>query len=389
VIATLDERAFGFHYQPGELDDLAAVHEPERFLLASDPGDGTHVGVTGSYPFTITMPGGARLPVEGLTWVSVAPTHRRRGVLRAMLVDQHRRFVTDGVPLAILTASEGGIYGRFGYQPVSRERTIRIDRRSARLRPDVPDPGGVRMVDRQRARALAPAIHRRWAATTPGAITRSDPWWDYVLAAGERTPDGDSALFHLVHPDGYASYQIGASTDGHRENRSCRVIDFFPVTDEAQVALYRVLLALDLIDTVTGAHSPLDDPLAFLLTDPRHVRTTNVRDGLWARILDVPTVLAARRYPVEIDTVLEVTDYFLDLGGRFRLQGGSDGAQCRPVSAPARARLSVGSLAQLVFGSCRAVTLARAGLLDTDAAECTRLDTAFTTEREVRHGTHF
>jgi predicted N-acetyltransferase YhbS len=217
AIAVADGRAFGVQYTPAEIDTLIRpLLDPERFLLACDPADGTILGVTGDFPFALTLPGGTTLPAPGVTWVSVATTHRRRGILRSLLHAQHHGFVERGYPVALLTASEGGIYGRFGYGPATAHSVVRIDRRLTGFRAGVPDPGGVRQVEAAEARRLAPDVHRRWCARTPGALSRSPAWWDHLLADPEYRRRGGSALFHLLHPDGYASYRI------HHADASCR-----------------------------------------------------------------------------------------------------------------------------------------------------------------------
>ena len=320
-----------------------------------------------------------------MTWVSVAVTHRRRGMLRALLTEQHRGFVAAGAAVSLLTASEGGIYGRFGYGIATVHRCGGDHPPAGRVPGRRPDPGGVRQVDTDELRKLAPAIHRRWAAVTPGAVSRSDAWWDALLRDREQRRDGASALFHLLHPDGYASYRMRRG-----EQHRLQVVEIVAATEEAHAALWRILLALDLVDTVRAAR-PLDDPLPDLLTDPRQVRTTGLDDGMWARILDVPAALAARRYAVEIDVVLDVHDPFLDRGGRFRLRGGPDGAECVP-STPAGRRVGVelAALGSLLFGGRRAGTLARAGLVQAaDPAALRRFDVALLADRAPQHGTEF
>jgi GNAT superfamily N-acetyltransferase len=115
AVAEADGRGFGVHYSEAELDDLRSWLDMDTFLLAVDPVDDAVLGVTGSFDFAMTMPGGSSLPIAGVTWVSVALTHRRRGILRALLAEQHREFVERGLAVSALTASEGSIYGRFGY----------------------------------------------------------------------------------------------------------------------------------------------------------------------------------------------------------------------------------------------------------------------------------
>jgi predicted acetyltransferase len=383
AIAVADGRGFGLHYSEQDLDDFRPLFEPERYLLACEPDDGVILGVAGSFSFEVTMPGGAALPTQGVTWVSVATTHRRRGILRDLMREQHQGFAEEGLALSLLTASEGGIYGRFGYGQAGRSRTVQVQRRLVRFRRDAPGLGGVRLVDAAEARVRAPEVHRRWAALTPGAVSRDDRWWDCLLLDRPDHRDGATGLFHLLHADGYASYRI------HHADSTCRVVDVFAATDEAHGALWRTLLGLDLMDTVTSDSCPVDDPLPFLLEDTRQVRTSGMADGLWARVLDVTAVLEARRYPVEIDVVLDVTDPFLELGGRFRLRGGPDGAHCERVTATPDAHLEIGTLGTLVFGVHRAHTLARAKLIGAEPSVLGQLDTAMAGEREVRHGTSF
>jgi predicted acetyltransferase len=388
AIAEADGRSFGEHYSDDYLEEVRLLFDPDRHLLAEESGE--IVGITGSYPFHVTLPGGAAVPAAGVTWVSVAVTHRRRGILRALMDEQHRGFVADGLPVSLLTASEGGIYGRFGYGFATEHRGVEITRRRAALRRDVPDPGGVRQVGTAEIRRIGPEIHRRWAAQTPGALSRNDLWWDKLLADHEWHRGGATKLFHLAHPDGYASYRID------RANQTCRLVDMATATDEAYIALWRTLLALDLVETVSSWSMAIAEPLQFLLADPRQLRTFSQYDGMWARVLDVPAALSARHYGTELDVVLDVRDPFLDQGGRFRLRGGPDGAECVPADggAPPAGINTVGiemaALGSLLFGGAHAGSLARAGLLEADDQRVLqRVATAFRGERTPQHGTEF
>jgi predicted acetyltransferase len=385
AITVADGRSFGIHYTPEDLEDFRTFFDLGRFLLACDPDDGTILGVTASIPFEVTLPGGRALPAPGVTWVSVAATHRRRGILRTLMAEQHQGFVAEGVAVSYLTASEGGIYGRFGYGRASTVRSIEINRRLTTFRRDAPDPGGVRLLDSATARTLAPEVHRRWCAITPGAVSRSALWWDDMIRDRPHRRHGDSGLFHLIHPDGYASYRMSHG------DQTCRIVDLFAVTAEAHTALWRVLLGLDLVEKVAGSRAcALDDPLPLLLADARQVRTTDLSDGIWARILDVPAALAARTYAVELDVVVEVADGFLGRGGRFRLRGGPDGATCEPSTAGVDLSCGIAALGSLLFGAERANTLARAGAVEvSDAGVLRRVDAAFTAERAPQHGTPF
>lgn len=111
ALATADARAFGVSYTDTEIEDFRPLFDPERFLLARDPADGDVLGVTGSFPFDVTVPGGATVAAEGVAWVSVAATHRRQGILRELMAQQHRDFAEAGLAVSVLTASEGGSTG--------------------------------------------------------------------------------------------------------------------------------------------------------------------------------------------------------------------------------------------------------------------------------------
>ncbi len=54
------------------------------------------VGATMDIPMTVTVPGGEGVPAAGVTAVTVAPTHRRRGLLRALYTEHHDRIRTSG-----------------------------------------------------------------------------------------------------------------------------------------------------------------------------------------------------------------------------------------------------------------------------------------------------
>ena len=126
TIMSLDAASFGQTWTPEEFADEFEVLDVDTFLLATD--DGQIVGTAADFPFTMTVPGGT-LEVPGVTWVAVEVTHRRRGVLRALMQRQLADYRAAGKPAAILTASESGIYGRYGYGVATQVRKVEIDRR--------------------------------------------------------------------------------------------------------------------------------------------------------------------------------------------------------------------------------------------------------------------
>src|SRR5262249_15164115 len=158
------------------------------------------VGASCELALDMTLPGATVATVTGLTWVSVDVTHRRQGILRLLVEQQLREARDQAVPALILTASEGGIYGRYGFGNASDVRKVVVDRRAARLVHPVAKPGVTRMTTDE-ARGVLPGIYERWRRQTPGAIARDEAHWQLTLADREHQRYGMSGLFHIVHAD--------------------------------------------------------------------------------------------------------------------------------------------------------------------------------------------
>jgi predicted acetyltransferase len=385
AITSMDGASFGVNMSPEEVTDTFSVLEIERFLLAMDGS--RVVGSTADFPFTMTIPGGT-LDVPGVTWVSVEVTHRRKGVLRALMDRQLGDYHAAGIPAAILTASEGGIYGRFGYGVASHIRKTVIARRSVRLA-EPGDPSAVERVTKVEARARMPELHERWRAQTSGALDRTPAWWDFLTLDRESSRMGMSEQFYLVHDGGYISYRVKNDWNDGDPRHLCWITDYVIVTPEAHRDLWQVLLGLDLVGSIESYRIPIDDPLRFLVDNGRQIRTTHVGDGLWLRPLDVAAMLSARTYAVELETVLEVVDeQFGD--GRYLLKGGPDGASCAPTDRTADVSFDVAALGAAYLGGVRLAPLAAAGRIRADdPGTLSRLDRALLADREPMYGTAF
>lgn len=383
AVALLDAHAFGFHPTNEDMAFTRRFARTEDVILATD-GD-RPVAVVMHFAMRITVPGGTQLDLPGVSWVSVAPTHRRRGILRALFTEQHRRFVAAGAPLSILTATEATIYGRFGYGPATSELAVSVDRRLARLRDSAPDPGAVALVPAATAREALPGIYERWQARTGGALARPQVYWDRLFADLEHHRDGASALFFLVHSDGYVTYRRKETESG----MVAVVEDLIAATDESYAALWRVLSGMDLMREIR-VDQTADDQLPWLLTDARLPRATARDDAIWVRIMDVPTALTARTYAADLDVVLEVRDPFLDAGGVFSVRIEDGRATVHRTDSEPQAHIDLDVLGSLYLGGHRARSFARAGRLWTrDEDILHRLDLAFSTDREPFAGWHF
>jgi predicted acetyltransferase len=366
-VARVFGTTFGERWPAEAVEDVRQVLEYDRSLCGFDAG--AMVATGGAYTFQLALPGGTQLGAGGLTLISVLPTHRRRGILRALIARHFEDVLGRGEPVSILLASESLLYGRFGYGPATQSAQLAIDRRHAALRPPAVTSGRVRMLGAEEAGRVVPELFERTRRAWPGQVSRSPAWWALWQRDPEWARDRWDPRVVVVHeppggtPDGYAAYrQRGRWTDGVADG-VVRVDELFAATPEATAGLWRYLLDLDLTTTIELHDRPVDEPLRWLLVDPRRLRTTLLADFLWLRLLDLPAALAARRYAVPGQVVLEVSDALVPANqGRFLLEGGPDGAACRPAGhAEPDLRLDVADLGAAYLGGVRFASLARAG----------------------------
>ncbi len=291
-------------------------YEPERVLAAFD-GD-EMIGTTQSFGSTLVVPGGARVPHSAISRVGVRADHTRRGVLTALMREQLSALPD---PVATLRASEGRIYGRFGYGVAGRVRFVEIDAKRAVI------PGGmtgrVRMLDQDTADELLPELHNAVGLRRPGQISRWTGWWarqrdrkteaENSVTVVHSGPDGD---------DGFVTYKVSEEKEfRHRLS----IEDFEWANDDAWRDLWIYVMRLDLVDHVE-TEVPLDDALGWLFEDPRVIHTKDVFDEIWLRLVDVPRMLSARTYGAADPVVIEVHDKLLPANsGRYRVS--ADGAE--------------------------------------------------------------
>ena len=362
-----EQTAFGGHRDPDELEHERKFIELDRTLAAFE-GDRV-VGTAGSFSFELTVPGPRQLRAAGVTAVGVLPTHRRRGILTRLMARQLDDVAARGEPLAILTASDARIYGRFGYGAASFFRRIEIPSRRAVFARPPAAPGRVLLVEGAEAAKILPEVHERARLATVGAVNRSAAWWVELLRDPEHHQGGKGKRFDAIHErapgeaDGYLTYRIEDRWRDHEGRYQLHVDELVAADDEVRAALWRYALEVDLVETVRG-YLPMDDPLAWRLTDARQVRTTLTGEHLWVRLLDVPAALGGRTYGAAGRLVLGVTDPFRPAaGGAFALAvdgPGQAGEVARSDQAP-DLELGAGELGSLYLGGVSWRVLARAG----------------------------
>ncbi|MER7670962.1 GNAT family N-acetyltransferase [Kitasatospora sp. NPDC096128] len=353
--------------------------EPERGLLAVAP-DGRPVGTAGAYSFELTLPGGAVTPVSGVSYVGVLPTHRRQGVLTAMMRRQLADLRARGEFLSVLLASEPVIYGRFGYGPATYTGRLTVPRRRAALaapRAGAAATGSVEVLRRADCQDLLEELYDRYRRAQPGALSRPHRWW--ARRAGQ-PPVTAAPRYIALHrdadgaPDGYASYSLDGST--------LTVDETIAVDDAVTSALTRFLLGHDLVEQVVFKHFPAEHPLRWQLADFGAAQVGNSTEWLWVRLLDVPRALTARGWLTDGELVLDVDDPFLGERARHLLTVRDGRAECVPTDREPDLSLDVRDLGAVYLGGTPVSTLVRAGHIRAHRPEAAALaDALFRAER--------
>lgn len=374
-------RGFSRDFNPANLERSAPLRNLERSTAAFDGGK--IVGTAGIWEFEMTVPG-ASLPCAGVTWVSVSPTHRRRGILTGMMRRQLDEIRDRGEAIAALWASEAPIYGRFGYGLAAEDMEIRIERTRTALRHVVPFTGSCRFVSHDEALACWPNVYEEARHATPGMISRSQAWWEVRhFPLIEQPLPGQSGSFRVQYEEdgrvrGYVRYRVKEGFELGSSAAELNVIELVAATHAACSALWSYVFGVDLIQSIHCEFARVDEPLLHMLEDPRRlIRRT--ADSLFVRIVDVERALAGRRYAMDGALTFALTDAFCPWNdGTYRLRGGPAGAECRRAKGETPdLELDAETLGAVYLGGMRFQVLARAGRVRGSEEALRRADLMF------------
>jgi predicted acetyltransferase len=388
----VDVVGFGQPPFPAEIERDWGNAELDRTRVAFE--NGRMVGISRAYSFELTMPGGALVPAAAVSWVSVQPTHRRRGILTQMMGALHDDARDRGEPAAILTASESLIYGRYGYGTATWRCGYSIDRNHATFAQPLDDRGSVQLMTRDELGDTMARIYDDVRRARAGMVSRPSFWWPSVfwfgIAGGK-----DKAFFVAVHrdergePDGYVAYQVDGDWNAGFADRTLIVLDFQTTNDTARQALWQYVFGVDLCAKVVVRSGPIDEPLRWMLRDGRRMRTDWVIDGLWLAPLDAGALLGARTYAVDGQLVVAVHQPD-GTTATLAIDGGPDGAKCRATDDDPDLACSTSTLGATLLGGNRWTELAAAGRVDERTpGALTRADLMFTTNPVPTMTSHF
>lgn len=384
LFSASEMRGFSGHFLPqeGELE-YRKIDDPMHRTVCAFDGDDI-VGTTLWEPYELTVPGG-KSDFFGVTGVTVAPTHTRRGILRELM----RRLLIEGrdagYPIAGLWASESNIYGRYGFGISGETVFVKIDVRDARFRTMPNVEGEVRFADVATMEKIAPVVWNRTAEKTIGMMLRTKADWDRIYDRRRIPSFGKRRAFCVVYregdePLGYAAYRIDHKMETMHSYNTVRVVELIASTNAAEAALWRFLLNIDLAGEVVH-HHPKKSKLFWLLADPRKL-SFEPYDSLWVRILDPIKALTGRTYSAEGRVVIQLADEFCPwTQGNYELRVDSHGrATCERTEQNPDVTLPASSLGAIYMGAHYLADLQRAGrVLEHRTGAVATIDTMFPT----------
>ncbi len=342
--------------------ELLPHFDLDRSIAVFDNGNQPPKIVGGSHSHLLEMsiPGGASA-VAGVANVYVLPTHTRRGILTRMMHHQLNDIHERGEPLAALFATESVIYGRFGYGVGSVHERWTIERPYNAYARRHEARGQLTFVEPEDITKDLPEVSRRSTEGRPGVFEKPMYRWERESRDPEHRQGGRGGTFYVVYEedgrlDGYAAYRTGGGV--------LTVNELMATTREAATALWRYCFDVDLIANTEALKRPVDDPLPWMLADPRRLQRS-ARDGMWLRVVDARAALEQRVYMESGRLVIEVRDEVCPWNdGRFELEGSPEGAACRPTTLSPDLSITVSALASTYLGAVSFSTLYGAGLVD-------------------------
>ena len=335
-------------------DEIRPLWDLDRTWAAFE--DGRMCGTYRSWATELTVPGGQRLPAAAVSAVTVLPTHRRRGILRAMVEAEHAAIRERAEAFGLLYAAEYAIYGRFGYGPALREATLTLRTRQTGFHEAASGQIEIVNADAEAVAALK-GVFEGWRVRQPGEIRRRDHSWEYDLSLRELAWGSPWKGFVALHRDesdsidGYARYHADDKWEERQPGITVTVDELHALNDAAYTSLWRFLAEMDWAAKIRAERRIPTERLPWLLTNARALDVSDIGDGMWLRLMDVPRALGARTYEREGKIVLEIVDGEAQ-GGRTRveLEAGPSGATCAETDRPADLTLEVSVLSAAYLG---------------------------------------
>jgi predicted acetyltransferase len=381
---------FGIQVHP---DDIARLRndraELDRLVAAVDTSSDRIVGTGGADSYSLTVPGGATVPMAGVAYMTTSVTHRRQGAFSRMMSQIHEHARDRGDVISGLWASQSHLYSRFDYGLAINSYDWEIDPSFGSfahtpVSEDDETGAHVYFVSAAEAAVSLPGIYEQMHQQTAGSVDRTAGRWRYELFDEERVRAGASPLFFAICEEegeqtGYVVYRMRRLGDS--DMGTLEVIEQVSVTDTAHATMWRFLLNFDLVGKITATNRPSDDPLWWMLSDPRRL-VRKAHDALWVRLLDIPKALEARTYNADGRLKIGlVSESQPEIAGTYVLDIDDSQASVKKTTDKADIIMTPADLGALYLGGATPGPLVEAGRIDAiSTGSLAKLHSMFSTD---------
>lgn len=337
----------------------AEVLEPERTLAAFD--NGRIVATALAYSRIMAIPGGL-LSTACVSYVAVLPSHRERGLLGRIMMQQLRGLRDHGgESVAALFPSQGGLYGRYGYGPAAPWTSFSIPADKLRFQPQA--SVRVDLVDDMcEMPPEVEGIYSELVPAMPGWFHRTPQWWSRRIFDPAFARGNASAFRYALYgaasgkASGYAIYRLVP--------RGAEIFELSATDPTGYLSLWAYIAALEGVEVIQRRTGPPDEPMIHALSDPMSF-TMSPQYAMWLRLVDLKLAMEQRAYDAEVEVVLNVSDAACPWNsGRWRLSVGPSGAECVPTSHDAHLNISAPDLAAAYLGGVSLLNRASAGMVE-------------------------
>ena len=362
-----------------EFNRLACLSFAAPFVINMPPEmtlcgfvDGKMATTYSSCPLTMQF-NGSRESIAGITAVTTMPLYRRMGFLRKITETHLKKLYETGEhAISALNASNAAIYQRYGYGIVSFKKAYTTEPRFLKFALNGTPGGELREADEKSDPLLLELFHR-FAEKRTGYLHRNETF--EVSPAVPFTvmnfpPPPPVPIVRIVYYEGgealgYLIYSVEQDmAAGRPMGQRLLIRDLVWLTPSAYRGLWGFLSHMDLVREIAWLRVPPDDPLPYLVLEPKALNCTT-SDGMLARIVDVEKALPKRPYAEEGSLTFEIADEVCPWNsGTWKLETSGKESSVTRTTEKAGLKIPASTLAMLVFGHISASEAARIGRLD-------------------------
>jgi predicted acetyltransferase len=145
--------------------------------------------------------------------------------------------------------------------------------------------------------------------------------------------------------------------------------------------MWRYIFGIDLVVRIKAFGQPMDDPLFFMVAEPRRLRS-QVEDGLWLRVVDVGAALEGRSYAADGELNFLLRDDLCHWNaGRYKLEVKSGEGRLTEAPGDVDLEMSARELGATYLGGTPLTALVGAGrVVENSPGAARRADLMFYSE---------